>query len=97
MKVKLKVSRAGQEANGQTFSQAPGDIIEVDEGLGQRMIEAGQAELVEGGKAAKTGSSEKAVKTDESKEEPAKTESDSEVKPEASGKPARKGKARKAT
>lgn len=38
MKVKLLVSRAGIN-----FSQIPGDVVEVGDGEGVRMIEAGQA------------------------------------------------------
>lgn len=41
MKLKLLVARAGVD-----FSQHRGDIIDVPSGEGQRMIDAGQAELV---------------------------------------------------
>ena len=41
MKIKLLTSRAGAD-----FSQNRGDEIDVDADEGQRMIDAGQAELV---------------------------------------------------
>ncbi len=40
MEIKMLVSRAGAG-----FCDNPGDVIEVGENEGQRMIEAGQAEL----------------------------------------------------
>lgn len=42
MKVKLLISRAGV-----SFVQARGDVIEVDDDEGLRMIQAGQAEPVD--------------------------------------------------
>lgn len=60
MKIKLLCSRAG---NG--FSQNRGDEIEVGADEGQRMIEAGQAELVREAaveRAVKTTKAERAVK-----------------------------------
>ena len=41
MKIKLLISRAGAD-----FSQNAGDVIEVSADEGQRMIDAGQAELM---------------------------------------------------
>jgi hypothetical protein len=41
MKIKLLISRAGAD-----FSQNAGDVIEVGADEGQRMIDAGQAELM---------------------------------------------------
>lgn len=45
MKIKLLVPRAGAD-----FSQNRGDEIDVSADEGQRMIDAGQAELVRGAK-----------------------------------------------
>ena len=45
MKIKLLVSRAGPR-----ISQNAGDVIEVTGAEAKRMIEAGQAEAVRGGK-----------------------------------------------
>lgn len=60
MKVKLLVSRASVE-----FAQNAGDVIEVDDALGKRMIDANQAVPVREEKreqATKRGKREKAVK-----------------------------------
>ncbi len=44
--VKLLVSRAGQTADGRSFSQSVGQVVDVPEDEAKRMIEAGQAEAV---------------------------------------------------
>lgn len=49
MKLKLKTSRVGEDEHGREFIQNYGEVIEVDEALGLRMIEAEQAEPVEDG------------------------------------------------
>lgn len=61
VKVKLLVSRAGL-----TFSQNAGDVVEVDADEAQRMVAAGQAELMREGpkpeKATRRSAPEKAAK-----------------------------------
>lgn len=51
VKVKLLVGREGPEV-----SQTPGDVIEVDDKEAERMVEAGQCELVKGRKGKETTS-----------------------------------------
>lgn len=53
MKVKLITGRCGDDGNGRSFIQNPGDEIEVNAELGKRMIEAGQAVYVSGTKPTK--------------------------------------------
>lgn len=51
MQVKLLVSRAGDNEDGTSFVQSAGEVIEVSDALGEKMIDAGQAlEVVEGEK-----------------------------------------------
>lgn len=42
MRVQLKTGRVGDR-----FAQSAGDIIEIDDATGQRMLDAGQCSLVE--------------------------------------------------
>lgn len=57
MKIKLVVSRAGIAEDGSRFCQLVGDVVEVADDVGQRMIEKGQATPVTRGRPKK----EKAV------------------------------------
>ena len=75
MQVKLLTGRCGDGKNGRQFIQNPGDVIEVNASLGQRMIDAGQAVYVSGDKAVKAKG-----KPEVEPEDTVKTESENEVK-----------------
>lgn len=87
MKVKLLTGRCGDDDKGRQFIQNPGDEIEVNASLGQRMIEAGQAIYVSGEKPGKTKG-----KPEADSEDTVKTESENEVKTtDSDDPPAKKG------
>ena len=58
MKIKLLVSRAGMD-----FSQNAGDEIEVEAAEAKRMIDAGQAEVIEAPKTERAVKADKATET----------------------------------
>ena len=74
MKIKLLIGRCGDDAKGRQFIQNPGDEIEVNPILGQRMIDAGQAKYVSGDKP-----SQQKEKPEAEQEDTVKTDSENEV------------------